>query len=90
MKYRYDGDDGDAQPSLPVWGAWIEIPLITEVGAKYKSLPVWGAWIEMCSGACTCSGTIASLPVWGAWIEIVRDIVLSHVLGVAPRVGSVD
>ena len=33
--------------SLPVRGAWIEIPSISMVSSRIRSLPVRGAWIEM-------------------------------------------
>ena len=34
-------------PSLPVRGAWVEIPLLIAVGSQLRSLPVRGAWVEI-------------------------------------------
>ena len=71
-------------------GAWIEIfPVATRLSRRV-SLPVQGAWIEIGIFVPTYTDACRSLPVQGAWIEIVRDIVLSYVLCVAPRAGSVD
>ena len=33
--------------SLPVRGAWIEIPIVLQMLLKLGSLPVRGAWIEI-------------------------------------------
>ena len=34
--------------SHPVWGAWIEMPMLTADGfTAPPSHPVWGAWIEI-------------------------------------------
>ena len=53
------------------------------------SLPVRGAWIEIhrpCRSGLRCP----SLPVRGAWIEIQIGQLLTNLLLVAPRKGSVD
>ena len=36
-----------ALPSLPAWGAWIEIRRARNSISIWTSLPAWGAWIEM-------------------------------------------
>ena len=38
--------------SLPVRGAWIEIPILQPLYNMIKSLPVRGAWIEIGVEAC--------------------------------------
>ena len=58
--------------SLPVRGAWIEIPPFGISPCSTSSLPVRGAWIEMLLLAWKKSST-QSLPVRGAWIEISRS-----------------
>ena len=55
--------------SLPVRGAWIEVPAPASGNACAASLPVRGAWIEM-SMTGKHADLIVSLPVRGAWIEI--------------------
>ena len=56
--------------SLPVRGAWIEIPAWRPRRRKYApSLPVRGAWIEIRLELPEVQA-IPSLPVRGAWIEI--------------------
>ena len=40
------------EQSLPVRGAWIEIPLTGGIAAGTWSLPVRGAWIEIVSTCC--------------------------------------
>ena len=59
-----------AEQSLPVRGAWIEIPPSAQCGSRARSLPVRGAWIEMPSRSSPCTAPAPSLPVRGAWIEI--------------------
>ena len=49
MKYIVNERMTDTFPSLPVWGAWIEIPLRRWSAYAIPSLPVWGAWIEICN-----------------------------------------
>ena len=76
--------------SLPVRGAWIEIPARTSAAAGRRlSLPVRGAWIEIASSR-SYSGACASLPVRGAWIEMWCSSLLPIEEEVAPRAGSVD
>ena len=77
------------RPSLPVRGAWIEIPILQPLYNMIKSLPVRGAWIEI-SLLCRLSAPDTSLPVRGAWIEILPTIVSLAKAHVAPRKGSVD
>ena len=61
--------DREGQVSLPVRGAWIEIPVpATEEGTN-RSLPVRGAWIEIVDAGIRLVHA-GSLPVRGAWIEI--------------------
>ena len=56
--------------SLPVRGAWIEIPFAANSSSMLtSSLPVRGAWIEIIVKPLSCLGGV-SLPVRGAWIEI--------------------
>ena len=56
--------------SLPVRGAWIEIPCAAGADhPKHRSLPVRGAWIEIRTAALH-AAIAASLPVRGAWIEM--------------------
>ena len=55
--------------SLPVRGAWIEIPSCFPICWNCLSLPVRGAWIEICYTPYV-SISKKSLPVRGAWIEI--------------------
>ena len=64
-----DGDGGDLM-SLPVRGAWIEIPTRASPSLHTSSLPVRGAWIEMGTTIACIFGHNQSLPVRGAWIEI--------------------
>lgn len=55
--------------SLPVRGAWVEIPERPDSGRSRESLPVRGAWAEI--PACiVLLKARTSLPVRGAWIEI--------------------
>ena len=55
--------------SLPVRGAWIEIPTPGLSDVAKGSLPVRGAWIEINQDGRT-PGRRTSLPVRGAWIEM--------------------
>ena len=75
--------------SLPVRGAWIEIPWTSPVGAMESSLPVRGAWIEIISSVLFIN-LIGSLPVRGAWIEMSLMKGAWACTSVAPRAGSVD
>ena len=75
--------------SLPVRGAWIEMPGLQSLPHPPWSLPVRGAWIEISRRACS-SWIFESLPVRGAWIEIVPWIDVASIVTVAPRKGSVD
>ena len=62
-----------AQVSLPVRGAWIEITASGGASAAgVASLPVRGAWIEIVL-ALVKSHKRQSLPVRGAWIEMVQE-----------------
>ena len=80
----------NAGRSLPVRGAWIEIPLSgLELSKLSGSLPVRGAWIEIPKSNSSCK-TIASLPVRGAWIEIPALDMACPFPAVAPCEGSVD
>ena len=56
--------------SRPVWGAWIEMSLLSMFFVSLLSRPVWGAWIEIGLGHVSVYVPITSRPVWGAWIEI--------------------
>ena len=47
MKYAYIIPQYDAVVSLPVRGAWIEMPCAVNPRWKESSLPVRGAWIEI-------------------------------------------
>ena len=47
MKYFDTAEEAEASGSLPVRGAWIEIPRIRLCGRRVTSLPVRGAWIEI-------------------------------------------
>ena len=56
--------------SLPVRGAWVEMPCEPRIVAGLMSLPVRGAWVEInCSGLMFWASP-TSLPVRGAWVEI--------------------
>ena len=56
--------------SLPVRGAWIEIPPIRGRSTSLMSLPVRGAWIEILLFFRRVPTNATSLPVRGAWIEM--------------------
>ena len=59
-----------ARSSLPVRGAWIEMPRCASIcPAPAPSLPVRGAWIEIFPAG-SAQRRKPSLPVRGAWIEI--------------------
>ena len=73
MKLRVGFQLRDAAKSLPVRGAWIEIPYRLPSDSGLPSLPVRGAWIEI-SRSDGASAEISSLPVRGAWIEITSGI----------------
>ena len=75
--------------SLPVRGAWIEIPNIKTLATRSASLPVRGAWIEIVLPA-SGSPPNTSLPVRGAWIEIFFPAFVFLHTPVAPCEGSVD
>ena len=75
--------------SLPVQGAWIEIPSRSPFPLVFGSLPVQGAWIEM-PRVMSSLDLMPSLPVQGAWIEMMRRAALDQPHHVAPRAGSVD
>ena len=69
----YDSDRQNCYfaQSLPVRGAWIEIPDKQRGWRISPSLPVRGAWIEIKRQRKRESST-KSLPVRGAWIEIIK------------------
>ena len=76
--------------SLPVRGAWIEMPCVPcIVAGLIWSLPVRGAWIEIVGMSFTTQNS-TSLPVRGAWIEITVAAEKHLTAAVAPRAGSVD
>ena len=76
--------------SLPVRGAWIEIPNTAIVfSLRRPSLPVRGAWIEIIRIGEEQIDRV-SLPVRGAWIEISDITAPLPSREVVPRVGSVD
>ena len=75
--------------SLPVRGAWIEIPQMSMLLSASPSLPVRGAWIEMGRRGVR-DRQAQSLPVRGAWIEIAHINCATCCVFVAPRAGSVD
>ena len=75
--------------SLPVQGAWIEIPSAIGRASRRASLPVQGAWIEMRAVVEVIFHGM-SLPVQGAWIEIAEKSTGAQLSAVAPRAGSVD
>ena len=71
LKYKAVSIYRQRNASLPVRGAWIEIPFAQNVGQNYiASLPVRGAWIEMSPPLLKSLISTWSLPVRGAWIEI--------------------
>ena len=89
MKYTHDDGTIVVEKSLPVRGAWVEIPTCPvrcppdsgrspcgERGLKYHHLGV-----HHVGGA--------SLPVRGAWVEIAETQPGGLILRVAPRAGSV-
>ena len=47
LKYEGDVVIVRQQPSLPAWGAWIEIAQLDLGIPLFESLPAWGAWIEI-------------------------------------------
>ena len=59
------------------------------LGYVPTSLPAWGVWIEI-YGNTVASGNYTSLPAWGVWIEIYNLKIDGALVGVAPRMGSVD
>ena len=61
--------DVNENVSLPAWGAWIEIKLLSNLLRTLRSLPAWGAWIEI-TIISFAEAVWKSLPAWGAWIEI--------------------
>ena len=69
MKSLCSAQSSIVAASLPVRGAWIEIPTKYRLYPRGWSLPVRGAWIEMSLPRMTSSACL-SLPVRGAWIEI--------------------
>ena len=69
LKYYSAWGYDQTNVSLPVRGAWIEIPAPFRAPFLILSLPVRGAWIEM-SLTIDDISTARSLPVRGAWIEI--------------------
>ena len=75
--------------SLPVRGAWIEIPFSICSTMSNGSLPVRGAWIEIRLYT-SFALPVMSLPVRGAWIEIEECRLAAKKEYVAPRAGSVD
>ena len=58
--------------SLPVRGAWVEMPSTQRSGCRRTSLPVRGAWVEISSTLVFPRRCPTSLPVRGAWVEIRR------------------
>ena len=75
--------------SRPVWGAWIEILVLSSLLWSTLSRPVWGAWIEISMTKIWLSWK-SSRPVWGAWIEIGYSTADRQHPYVAPRMGRVD
>ena len=69
LKSRFGQDAFCHRASLPVRGAWIEMPTVIVVLSASMSLPVRGAWIEICRYRVKAVNN-GSLPVRGAWIEI--------------------
>ena len=79
----------NAQTSLPVRGAWVEMEnRVSIIGTHGGSLPVRGAWVEI-SLSSSCSHQRMSLPVRGAWVEILLPVMARMTTRVAPRAGSV-
>ena len=50
MKWPFTDLTADANASLPVRGAWIEILATSYIRHILESLPVRGAWIEIAGG----------------------------------------
>ena len=77
--------------SLPVRGAWIEIPIPLEITRKRGvSLPVRGAWIEIGSrGRLLVAGARRS-PCGERGLKFHIGDGGFRIVGVAPRAGSVD
>ena len=70
LKCACTGEKSQKARSLPVRGAWIEIPSIRTSTRPPKSLPVRGAWIEILGKTEKHCYLFGSLPVRGAWIEM--------------------
>ena len=90
LKWNREREDHASETSLPVQGAWIEMPL------------AFGG-VTRCRGRSPCRErglkwrvdidadmSHLSLPVQGAWIEIPAQSTRSCSSRVAPRAGSVD
>ena len=75
--------------SLPVWGAWIEMPLVSYSSGLLLSLPVWGAWIEILEPVFTISTQCRS-PFGERGLKFNERTDGTKELQVAPRLGSVD
>ena len=77
LKFEAVGVLDGVEASLPVRGAWIEIPERPDAGrSREPSLPVRGAWIEINRVGLRLLEA-QSLPVRGAWIEISRPVTAS-------------
>jgi len=76
--------------SLPAWGAWIEIILISalDIPVVCRS-PRGERGLKLVFDIAT-GNPRQSLPAWGAWIEIFGFEITLDIGRVAPRVGSVD
>ena len=76
MKFEIILDNQVIQMSLPMRGAWIEIPSLLLSDRFFRSLPMRGAWIEIGQGRPRLSKH-PSLPMRGAWIEITNTALIS-------------
>ena len=61
--------------SLPVRGAWVEIPTQNRQNTRKRSLPVRGAWVEIEQYA-PFPVPQKSLPVRGAWVEMLEEVTM--------------
>ena len=82
-------DDPEWLESLPVRGAWVEIPGAGRSHCPSRSLPVRGAWVEIWMTLASSTSARKSLPVRGAWVEMTWWSESRKGKSVAPRAGSV-
>ena len=90
MKWLPWASAARGRSSLPVRGAWVEMPCVPcIVAGLIWSLPVRGAWVEMGAFRVPAAPRVMSLPVRGAWVEILLCVCDKCQNIVAPRAGSV-